>query len=354
MKKITFFLVTILTSPYLVAQGNTAEVCNAALAKDITTTFTTEQQDLDFLSIVDERTFNEAKQKGSFGVSVPLADDLLQLSAKWDNFQTNRSSYFKQVGYSSHTSASDLRHFEISSPVAYQAWTTCILAFSRQQTGLFAWKEKEDKDNVVVRVVYHSPGRRLPTPFKATIKRGNENETPLNTGYRTLSNEQVATIILPRSTRSGSNSAPAPTIYATFKADIFSDFIYSTWTPPPSPPTITTEVQHLQIQCAKSRGELTNEGVKNLVGFYCSAPGTITDVHYDKCLNTTSDDVCGHIWYTNHFGKVPPGNQIDAQFTTDTGNAAGILYITLFYDVTSTKCTGEGCAAFKPPSEVLK
>jgi hypothetical protein len=228
------------------------------------------------------------------------------------------------------------------------------MAFSRQGTGLFAWKEREDKDNIVVHVSYHTPGNAKPVGFRATIKRGNQAEVPLQSRYQKVSNEQLLTIILPRTSAGITATAPASVI-GTFHAGIFSDYIYSEWKEPPTKPVRTSETQHLTLPCAKPVGELTNEGVKNLIGAYCSVPtGQITSVKFDRCLNTTGDDVCGHIWYTGHAQVVPPGNRVDAQFIMDQGNPAGILYLTVFYDITTTKCTGEGCDAFKAPSEVLK
>jgi hypothetical protein len=77
--------------------SSNAQVCNAALAKDISTTLTSQQQDLDFISLVDETTFKESKDKGTFGVNVPLADDLLKASGSWEQWQQNKTTYFHKI-----------------------------------------------------------------------------------------------------------------------------------------------------------------------------------------------------------------------------------------------------------------
>jgi hypothetical protein len=337
----------------VVAQPGDATVCNAALAKDITTTFSTQQQDLDFLRLVDKESYMEAKSKGSFGVSVPLADDLLKLSADWDSWKKNRDTYLEKVHFISSSKSQDFRHYEITSPVAYQAWTSCVLAFSRQGTGLFAWKETEDKDNIVVRVAYHTPGNNKRVKFTSVIKRGSEQEAPLPSSAKTITNEQILTFSIPRVTPGGTGK-PAPVI-ATFHAGIFSDYVYSAWADPPPPPTYTETTRDDSLPCVKLFTDFALQGVKigdtQLIGSMCSAPGMISSVRYDRCEGGPG---CGHIWYMPELNLLEPGGRnINVRFRTNHGDTGPILYMTVFFTLRTTTCSGSGCPV-DLPSTVLQ
>src|SRR5208282_3031618 len=133
-------------------------ICNAALAKDLTTIISTSEQDIEFLRLVDRRTFEQAHDKLSFGATLPISDAILKASTDWDKFQENRSSYLEKSGYKSHSKASDFQHFEITSAIAYTEWGKCIQTLaSRSKEGLFVWKVKDDENSVVAKIYYKVP-----------------------------------------------------------------------------------------------------------------------------------------------------------------------------------------------------
>lgn len=355
MRRILFLLAVTL---YLIAPAhgqtpNQAQVCNAALAKDITTTFHSQQEDLDFLKIIDKETYNAAKEKGSFGASVPIADDLLKISANWDNFQENRSKYLEVVKYVSHSEAQDFRHFEVTSPIAYQAWTTCVLAYARQGTGFYAWKQQEVKDNIVVQGIYHQPGATKPVTLKAFVKRGDEPEKAFPLDVSKITNEQIVTLTLPRTSAPG--GMPTKSVILRFNAGMFSDYVYSVWTDPPKPPKYKTTTTAGSVPCIRWLNEFALQGIKptndtQLIGTLCTAPGLPTSVRYDKCQG----EGCDHIWPMFEANIVEPdGRTVNVRFRTNHGNPPPLLSMTIFYTVTTQECEGDGCPV-RLPSEVLK
>jgi hypothetical protein len=301
---------------------------------------------------VDEQTYNQAKTKGSFGVSVPIADDLLKLSGSWDDFKEKRAKYFSLIHNRLHTSAQDFRHFEITSPVAYQAWTTCVLAFARQGTGVFAWKQQEDKDNIIVQVMYHTPGSAKRVRFRAFVKRGDEAEKSYETDNKTVVNEQLLTFAVSRSSVKG-GTVPKSFIMR-FEAGQFSDFVYSVWSEPPPKPVYTSVTSNSSIPCVRWLSEFQLQGLKptsdtQLIGTVCTAPGEITKITYDKCQT----EGCDHIWYMPEANIILPDKKsVNVRFRTNHGQPPPLLTMTIFYTITTTTCSGDGCPV-RSPSDAL-
>src|ERR1700735_142265 len=236
-------LILLLCSASSFAQNapDSASICNAALAKDIATTVKTQEQDLDFISVVDKKTFEQSKTSNSFGASVPLADDLLRISDDWTQFQEKRTSYFHAIHYTSHYQEGEYQHLEITSPLAYPAWNTCIetLAASNSASGgLYAWKAEDKEDSVVVNIYYKVP-ENTKNKFKIVSLQGDTkigSSATVSRKPQSIRTEQKTNILIDRPK---SNGVPQ-TIVATFKAGNFASNIYSEWQLPPQPTTTKT------------------------------------------------------------------------------------------------------------------
>lgn len=113
-------LLTLFFSSALYAQRQSEECgCNAALAKDMVSTISTDKQQYAFLSIIDQATFEQYKRDVSLVATIPIAKALIEASADYSDFQQRRSRLYTQVGYSA-TREQEYRQLQVvTSPVAY-------------------------------------------------------------------------------------------------------------------------------------------------------------------------------------------------------------------------------------------
>lgn len=337
-------------------------VCNAALAKDIGTIVRTQEQDLDFISIVDQHTFEEAKAKGSFGATIPYAEALLKLSGDWEAFKKNRTDYFQMIGYQARYKEGEFQHFEITSPLAYPAWSHCIeVVAASSSDGLYVWKVEEDENAVVITIYYKVPEDSIPQAKKVrlegTVKYGDSAPSILFNTSQTIATEQRISKIISRQKVSG---VPQK-VYVSLNAGKKSISVFSDWKPEPPPPTSKPETRHLNTDFSK--GLFTGfrfvgkSGHRNLVGADLSVSGPITSVVYKGASGEGSD----HIWY------VPDQNiysadrrSVFAVVVTDHGPPnEPTVFFTVNYDVSVDICIGRdnkphglGCPV-RSPLEVL-
>jgi hypothetical protein len=225
-------------------ESDDPSICNAALAKDLSTTISTSEQDLEFLRLVDYRTFNEAHDKGSFGATLPISDVILKASTDWENFRQNRTSYLEKIGYKAHSKTSDFQHFEITAPIAYTEWGKCIQALaSRSKEGLFIWKVKDDQNSVIAKIYYKVPEstqRKYKTvPIVGKLRYGNSEQQIDLFGKKTIESEREIPLSIARRVVNGEPAA----IEATIEAGKFSGIVVSDWKPKPLEPTSTTAAE---------------------------------------------------------------------------------------------------------------
>lgn len=353
---------SLIVPPVLAQPVNDVSVCNAALAKDIATESHSQEQDLDYISIVDEHTFEQAKQNGSFGVSVPFADDLLELSGNWSDFQSKRTDYFNAINYHSHLTQGDFQHFEVTSPLAYPAWSDCIKTLASQnQNGLYAFKEQEDENAVVLTIYYKVPEDSIPSAKKVrlqgTVKYGDGPEEQLFSPSSLISSEQqIAHIVKRRSV----NGQPQK-MYLAFNAGKKSAYLFSEWQPKLPDPTHQDVTQPLSQQFPL--GLNTEFKLFDMDGHYAikraplTVDGRITSVVYEGATGDGAD----HIWYLPNRDTFSPDHKtVYVVIKTDHGIPEPKLYFRTFYDEIVSTCIGRdgqphgaGCPV-RSPSEVLK
>jgi hypothetical protein len=218
--------------------------CGAALAKDISSSVHGESQKMRFLQVIDEDTFSEAKHNSSFSLGLPIADDLVKASADWGDFQTQRAKLFRHSGYQIDTNLTDLKHFEVTSPLAYQYWGECMRLCAQGGTGLFAWKEREDRNAIVVHIYYKVPAsdRNQSVSLSGTLKRGASPEEEIFDPDTQINSEQTISKIISRSANGQNGIQP---LLLTVDAGQFASTLDSVWAdplpppplPPPPPPT---------------------------------------------------------------------------------------------------------------------
>jgi hypothetical protein len=336
--------------------------CNAALAKDVTTSVKTQEEDLDFISVVDQKTFEQAKTSNSFGANVPLADDLLRISDNWDQFQQKRTSYFQAIHYTSHYSEGEYQKLEITSPLAYPAWTQCIelLAASNSASGgLYAWKAEDKETAIVVNIYYKVPEntKRLFKVVKLTGEVKTGDAAPVSFPPERIRSEQKTNKLLNRKTV---NNVPQD-IIATFKAGNFASNIYSAWQPPLAPTTTTTHTisqsQDFTIGIYEHHFR-QQQGHLTLLGADLTVPGQITSVVYKGCDGAG----CAFVWYVPGGQNIrsPDGKTETVSIATDYSGAADLpLHYTVNYSLEKTVCigrdgneSGAGCPV-RSPSDVL-
>lgn len=137
--------------------------CNAALAKDVISTISSDRQQYAFLSVIDQRTFEELKSSSTSDLfaSIQIVGALIASSSSWNEFQQKRTSYFQQIQYIGSRDQEFQQLQIVTATIAYPAWSECMRACARNKQGLFAWKTSEDKDSVLLTLYYHgAPGAR--------------------------------------------------------------------------------------------------------------------------------------------------------------------------------------------------
>ncbi|PYV69640.1 MAG: hypothetical protein DMG96_33485 [Acidobacteria bacterium] len=341
-------------------------VCNAALAKDVATTVHSQEEDLDFISVVDQHTYDEAHGKGSFGATVPYADALLKLSGDWEAFKKNRTDYFNAIGYKSHYKEGDFAHYELTSALAYPAWSHCIELLAAQRGGLYAWKDHEDENAVVLTISYKVPEstiRKLKTvPLTGTVKFGDSNPIPLFDKNEKISSEQSKSKII---SRPKVKDMPQ-NVLASLNAGKERATVVSVWRPEPPPPTYVKETQHMSSDVAVGLFHmrfLAKEGEFAIIGTDLNVSGPITSVVCKGATGIGSD----HIWYVGgnpenpgHNVYAPSKKSVLAVVATNHGPPnEPTVFFTVNFDVDVLTCIGRdkmphglGCPV-RSPFDVL-
>lgn len=146
--------------PVAAAQDSAAETCRPALMKDIVTIMSSDQQKYSYFSQIDEKVYQQLKIDASAGVSIPLLGDMLDVlkaSADYSQFSEKRREYFQRIGYTQDTARETKDIRIVTSPIAYTAWSQCVLALASSKKSLTIFKSQEDKDTVHVIIRNSSP-----------------------------------------------------------------------------------------------------------------------------------------------------------------------------------------------------
>ncbi len=243
--------------------------CNASLAKDVFSVAVTEKQQWAFLHIIDKHMFDEYKSDTSVLATIPIAKGLVEASANYSEYKKKSSDYLESMHY---TGSYDLDYREMqtfTSPVAYPVWGECMKACATNRVGLFAWKEKEDKDSVVVTVYYHgAPTSAQSSKLTGTVVGGSVANAPSGqlfaAGTSILKNGEVPVII---------NRKPGKAVATTISAAGFvaKPAVYSAWSTEPPPPPAST-----QIETQVVNGGFTPPNLGNQVPGCGCGPNTVT------------------------------------------------------------------------------
>lgn len=204
----------LLTGSGASAQNNDPCGCDAALAKDVFSLTHSKEKEVAFLKIIDQKTFEEAKSKGGFGVSIPVVDAILNASANWADFNTKRTSYFQSIGYNASEKESMDVFISATSAIAYSAWAQCKQNCALSHTGLTIWKESEDRDSIVVSIFFQAPVGVSKVKLTGNISNGSTqglpggNLVPANTFI--LASEKKSFLITRKDRRSRCEYLPTP------------------------------------------------------------------------------------------------------------------------------------------------
>ena len=272
-----FRLLILLTIPAVTfAQSQSVDCgCNAALAKDTISVFSSEKQQYAFLKVIDKETYESYKSSGGFGISVPIVDAIVKASANWDDFQQRREKYLETVGYKA-TAEQIYQELQIvTSPVAYKFWSECMSACARRNIGLFAWKEEEDKESVAIVVYYHGAPGASAASLDTSLLGGTVAGVPKGRLFpkKTVIENNGSLSKLVQRNKAGE------TVKATVGAAGFTDLIWGEWADSTStnsaklilerPSTIEKKVED---RCGAS-GWTNNNHDKDCEGSPCSPDG---------------------------------------------------------------------------------
>jgi hypothetical protein len=343
--------------------------CNPALAKDIVTKVNTQEQDLDFISVVNEETFNQAKKEGTFGASVPLADDLLRISGTWKQFDENRRKYFQSIKYTSHYHQAEFQHLEVTSPLAYPAWTACVqaLTLSNASGGLYMWKDKDDDNSMVVMIAYRIPAygeQKYRKNVTLSCKKQNGDAQPVDLPARIIDADYTKNLPVQRTKVNGVPQA----LLVTCEAGPFAADVASNWQAPLASTTVRTTTVAASQDFTTSVYKLSyrsQHGDLNVMGYDLTVPGKITSVFYKGCDGAGCAFVHdpGQKLTTDGGQNIrsPDGKTETITIWTNYSGAADLpLHFTVNFDKDEQVCVGRdnreegaGCPV-RSPSDVLK
>src|SRR5512133_1698793 len=94
---ITSIIIAIFQQPFGQLPIAANSPCNVALAKDITFKLKTDKQQYAFINIIDNEIFNELKRDVNLIAHIPIVKCLVDVSANYSDFCTNRSSFFQKT-----------------------------------------------------------------------------------------------------------------------------------------------------------------------------------------------------------------------------------------------------------------
>jgi hypothetical protein len=128
--------------------------CAVALKQDIVSSIKSSNEDLAYMSIVDQYTYDELKHNASAGATIPLTEGLVQGSADYSDYQKQVSNLYSQLGihYTKETAESLLS--ETTSTRAYDSFDTCMKTLTAATLGFSAWMESEDAQDLILDCLY--------------------------------------------------------------------------------------------------------------------------------------------------------------------------------------------------------
>ena len=254
----------------------------------------------------------------------------------------------------------DVEHYEITSSLSYPAWSECMKSCAvRNQGGLYAWKDKEDRDGVAVLTYYKvaATDTKQKVPLQVTVKRGDAQQVSLEPRGTMINNEETVPLIVDRREKTQSQNAP---VLPTFKAGQYAVALDSVWKDPPQPPNIKKITTSEVAPCSGQRVGAPDDGFPPIFGdkhrfsLHCTAPGKVTKVDV-----IGYDDYGGCRWITrfpddpNDAIGSPTPNEAWLRFWTDSSDQC-IVRMSVHYESTITTCDGADCPGKIPlPSVVL-
>ena len=232
-------------APLAEAQDNDPCGCNIALRKDISHIVHSVTQQEAFLKTVDKESFDEAKSSGGFGISIPIFDEIVKVSANWDDFQQRRDKYFQEVKYNkTYSEAWDILT-SVTAPIAYTAWMECKKNCATDHVGLTGWKEFENEEVIVCTFFFRNPPNINKVKFKGTVINGKVDGAPtgqlVSAGTQIGANESKSFVV------KRLDPAKKVTIVATAEG-YPADTVLSTWSKPWPEYTVTIFRPEVQIK----------------------------------------------------------------------------------------------------------
>ena len=209
----------------LVAQPKSDDCgCGAALAKDTRFVISRDKQAYAFLSLIDEKLFEEFKADSSATIGIPIAKGLLDASGDFNVFNQKRKEYFEKVGYTANRDQEYIELQTVTSEVAYPFWSKCVESCATNKIGLYAWKAKDTPDRTTVIVYYHGAPGSPPAKIDSSVKGGKVDGAVIGKLFAKdtliLNNGSLAVII---------EKVPKTNLDATVSAGGFVDTIFSGW-----------------------------------------------------------------------------------------------------------------------------
>jgi len=223
---------------------NAQEDCSKALLQDLIAQKVDKSSELHYLNIIDEKTYNQAKNNGGFGFEIPINGIPFGADADYNDFSEWRKEKFTKEEFTHNTNSSSNFLSKKVSENGYKSYDNCINQ-KAGASGLFIKVVDSDKNTITIEIFYKPGAESTFEPIKINdsyLKNGTITGIPLEKIFNlneTISPLQKISKII---TRDNSNEP----LYGAINAGVLtSSFKVNGYTPPIPVPVCKPEIIQL-------------------------------------------------------------------------------------------------------------
>jgi len=207
--------------------------CSVALKQDLSHIVSSTSERLAYLGIIKKEDYEKFTQDIKDAATIPIEGVPVENSADFNKFDEQRHEFYNSMSYNyDEVSALDLLS-QTTSARAYQSFDACMKTLAMNQQGFYAWRVREDQNDLQFGCQYHSPPAASfadhvvhPIEMKITITEGGIFSDGKTIEKQTLGAFDSCSSVMVR--RTGHEK-----IVVTFSGGGYNSVIVSSVAPPP-------------------------------------------------------------------------------------------------------------------------
>jgi len=157
---LAFAIACLVSSQYnLEAQSifQVPDACSVALKQDVSQMAFSSNEQLAYLGIIDQRSYDLFKQDFKGSVTIPIEGVPVEGSSDYSSYDEHRKSLYQSVQYNYSQAVAENTLSQVTSARAYQSFDTCMKSLAQTQQGFYAWRVSEDQQDLIADCQYHAP-----------------------------------------------------------------------------------------------------------------------------------------------------------------------------------------------------